>query len=208
MRFIDKRKFFALFMLLILSFTLLISYAKATGSDIADSVLRLHIIANSDNTADQNLKLAVRDRILRETKEIFENSKSASDAARLAEENTAFIKEIAEAEILAQGFNYPVSVTIEETAFPTRVYADIALPSGRYNAVRVKIGDAKGQNWWCVMYPPLCFTDGILCASDKSKSQLATSLSADEYALITGKDCGAIPVEVRFKIVEIFQNLF
>lgn len=208
MRHINRARFFVLIMSLILIFTLLISYARATSSDISNSVLRLHILANSNTSADQQLKLAVRNRILDETQDIFKNARSAKESARIAKENSAFIQSIAEDEIKVQGFNYPVTVSVEKAAFPTKIYGGIALPSGKYTAVRIKIGEASGQNWWCVMYPPLCFADGVISASDEAKSTLAQSLSEDSYNLVTGKDNGAIPVEIRFKIVEIFQNLF
>ncbi len=208
MRHINRARFFALVMSLILIFTLLISYARATGSDISNSVLRLHILANSNTDADQQLKLAVRNRVLDETKNIFKNAWSANESARLAKENSALIKSIAEEEIQKHGFSYPVTVSVEKAAFPTKTYGELALPSGKYTAVRIKIGEAKGENWWCVMYPPLCFADGVITASDEAKSTLAKSLSEDSYNLVTGRDNGAIPVEIRFKIVEIFQDLF
>lgn len=208
MKHINRARFFALVMSLILIFTLLISYARATGSDISNSVLRLHILANSNTDADQQLKLAVRNKVLAETKDIFQNARSAKEAARLAEENSALIQSIAEDEIQNHGFDYPVTVSVEKAAFPTKTYGKFALPSGKYTAVRIKIGEANGENWWCVMYPPLCFADGVITASDDAKSVLAQSLSEDSYNLVTGKDGGAIPVEIRFKIVEIFQNLF
>lgn len=208
MKHINRARFFALILTLILIFTLLISYARATGSDISNSVLRLHILANSNTDADQKLKLAVRNRVLSETRSIFESSSSAAESARLAKEHSSIIQSIVEDEIKTQGFDYSAAVSIEETAFPTKTYGDLTLPSGKYTAVRIKIGEANGQNWWCVMYPPLCFADGVITASDEAKSALSQSLSEDSYNLVTGNDNGAIPVEIRFKIVEIFQNLF
>ncbi len=208
MRHINRARFFALVMSLILIFTLLISYARAIGSDISNSVLRLHILANSNSNSDQQLKLAVRNRVLDETKGIFKNARSAKESAILAEKHSKLIRSIAEDEISKHGFNYPVTVSVEEAAFPTRVYGGLALPSGKYTAVRIQIGEAKGENWWCVMYPPLCFADGIITASDEAKSALAQSLSENSYNLVTGTDSGAIPVEIRFKIVELFQSLF
>ena len=208
MRHINRARFFALVLTLILIFTLLISYARATGSDISNSVLRLHILANSNTDTDQQLKLAVRNRVLGETQDLFKSARSAKESARIAEENSALIQSIAEDEIKVQGFNYPVTVSVEKAAFPTRVYGEFALPSGKYTAVRIKIGEANGKNWWCVMYPPLCFADGVITASDEAKSALAKNLSNDSYNLVTGTAGGAIPVEIRFKIVEIFQNLF
>lgn len=208
MKHINQARFFALMLTLTLIFTLLISYAKAIGSDISNSVLRLHILANSNTDADQQLKLAVRDRVLTEAGDIFKNAGSAKESARLATENSELIRSISENEIKNRGFDYPVAVSVEEAAFPTRIYGGLALPSGKYTAVRIKIGEANGENWWCVMYPPLCFADGVITASDEAKSTLAQSLSENSYNLVTGKTGGAIPVEIKFKIVEIFQNIF
>ena len=208
MRHINRARFFALVMSLILIFTLLISYARAIGSDISNSVLRLHILANSNTNKDQQLKIAVRNRVLDETRDIFKNARSAKESARIAEKNSAFIQSIAEDEIQKHGFSYPVTVSVEKAAFPTKTYGGITLPSGKYTAVRIKIGEAAGENWWCVMYPSLCFADGVMSASDEAKETLEKSLSEDSYNIVTGKDDGAIPVEIRFKIVEIFQNLF
>ena len=208
MKFINKTRFFSLFSFFILTFTLVIAYAETAGQDIADSVLRLHIIANSDSDFDQNLKLKVRDRILKETENLFKTAKSAQEAEITARKNSELICQIARDEITSQGFDYPVAVELGEEAFPTKVYGGIALPCGKYTAVRVKIGEANGKNWWCVMYPPLCFTDGILAASDDTTVKLKASLSEEEYRLITTAQSGSVPVKIRFKIVEIFQNLF
>ncbi len=207
MHYINKTRFFALFITLTLLFTIILSYAKSAGTDIANSVVRLHIVANSDSDLDQSLKLQVRDRILRGTSHIFSQSSNPNQALKLARENTDYIKTIAEAEIRRLGFDYDVSVDVGETNFPTKVYGNIALPKGRYNAVNIRIGDSQGENWWCVMYPPLCFTDGIVAMPDDAKKQLKESLSPSEYRLITERS-ESVPVEIRFKLVEIFQNFF
>ena len=176
--------------------------------DLSESVVRLHILANSDSAADQALKLAVRDRILSEASYIFENTQDPKAALSAADQNSQLIRGIAEDEIRRQGYSYTASVKVGQFAFPTKVYGDIMLPAGKYNAVRIEIGSGSGKNWWCVMYPPLCFTDGVVSVSDENRQKLKDSLTADEYSLITGKSDRAIPVEIRFKIVEIFQNLF
>jgi stage II sporulation protein R len=207
MHYINKTRFFALFFTLILLFTFILSYAKTAGANISDAVVRLHIVANSNSNADQQLKLQVRDRILSDATHIFKQSENPEQALNLARANTDYIKSIALAEIRRLGFDYDVSVNIGETNFPTKVYGNIALPQGRYNAVNIRIGDAKGENWWCVMYPPLCFTDGIVSASDDAKNRLKDSLSPSEYNLIT-KSSESVPVEIQFKLVEIFQKLF
>ncbi len=207
MHYINKTRFFALFLTLTLLFTIILSYAKSASADIADAVVRLHIVANSNSDADQKLKLQVRDRILSETAHIFSQTANPHEALDLARKNLGFIKEIAENEIRSRGFGYNATVSVGEQAFPTKVYENISLPSGKYNAVNISIGEAKGENWWCVMYPPLCFTDGIVSVSKDSHEQLKNSLSPSEYQLIT-KSSESVPVEIKFKLVEIFQNLF
>lgn len=205
MHYINKSRFFALMLTLTLLFSFLMSYAKSTGSNIANAVVRLHVIANSNSDCDQSLKLKVRDKILADASHILGASNSATDAISTAKSNSKLIQEIAETEIRRLGFDYPVKVSVGKYPFPTKVYGDIALPSGKYNAVKVEIGEAAGENWWCVMYPPLCFTDGVV-ATDSMKKQLENNLSPADYNLITQTD--SVPVEVRFRIVEIFQNLF
>lgn len=207
MHYINKPRFFALFLTLTLLFTIVLSYARSLGADIANAVVRLHIVANSNSDADQKLKLQIRDRILRDTAHIFNRTDNSGQALDLARKSSGFIKEIAEDEIRRLGFDYNVTISVGETFFPTKVYGDIALPSGKYNAVTIRIGQAKGENWWCVMYPPLCFTDGIVSVSENAKKQLKSSLSPSEYRLIT-ENSESVPVEIKFKIVELIQGLF
>ena len=207
MNYINKTRFFALFLSLTLLFTLALSYAKTTGRDISNAVVRLHIVANSNSERDQKLKLNVRDRIIKDTSHIFEETLSPTQALALATENISLIKNLAENEIKRLGYDYPVTVSVGKEAFPTKTYGNITLPSGRYNAVKVKIGEAEGENWWCVMYPPLCFTDGIISVSENSISQLKNSLSESEFMLLT-KSSTSVPVEIKFKIVELFQSWF
>ncbi len=207
MHYINKTRFFALFFTLTLLFTVTLSYAKTASANISDAVVRLHIVANSNSNADQQLKLQVRNRILSDTAHIFSQSANSAEALNLARANTNYLKTIAQAEIRRLGFDYDVSVDVGETRFPTKVYGNIALPQGKYNSVNIRIGDAKGENWWCVMYPPLCFTDGIVSAPDDAQNRLKESLSPLEYNLIT-KSSESVPVEIKFKLVEIFQKLF
>lgn len=208
MKVINKNRLFILTTILIFLFALIISYAKTAGSDISNSVLRLHIVANSNSAADQKLKLDIRDRILSEASHLFVNVGSAEAALQIAEENLPEILKIANSEIKNQGFDYSATAKTGEFAFPTKAYGDITLPSGRYKALRLELGSAAGENWWCVMYPPLCFADGILVAPDTAKEALKNSLTDDEYSLVTKEQSGTVPVEIRFKIVEIFQSIF
>lgn len=207
MRNICKSKLLFLISVLTLIFALTATYAQNVGKDISQSVLRLHIIANSNSDADQSLKLKVRNKIISDAGQLFSNCQSLDEAIKIANTNNQKLKQIAEKEIHAQGFDYPVNISVVKTAFPTKTYGNITLPSGKYTALRLEIGEAKGKNWWCVMYPPLCFTDGVLSASGLANSKLKSELKPSEYSLITKENSGAIPVEIRFKIVEVFQNL-
>ena len=182
-----------------------ISYVDAVSNNIADSVFRLHVIANSDSKEDQELKLKVRDELLSYMNIISENSASKQEAMQIANEHKEEFIQIAEKVIKENGYNYTVNVQIGKADFPTKYYGDITLPAGTYDALKVQIGEAKGQNWWCVMFPPLCFVDvstGIV--PDNSKQELKQSLDNEEYDLISKTDNNEI--SFKFKIVELFQN--
>lgn len=182
-----------------------ISYVDAVSNNIADSVFRLHVIANSDSKEDQELKLKVRDELLSYMNIISKDSTSKQEAMQIANEHKEEFTQIAEKVIKENGYNYTVNVQIGKADFPTKYYGDITLPAGTYDALKVQIGEAKGQNWWCVMFPPLCFVDvstGIV--PDNSKQELKQSLDDEEYDLISKTDDNEI--SFKFKIVELFQN--
>ena len=182
-----------------------ISYVDAVSNNIADSVFRLHVIANSDSKEDQELKLKVRDELLSYMNIISKDSTSKQEAMQIANEHKEEFTQIAEKVIKENGYNYTVNVQIGKADFPTKYYGDITLPAGTYDALKVQIGEAKGQNWWCVMFPPLCFVDvstGIV--PDNSKQELKQNLDNEEYDLISKTDNNEI--SFKFKIVELFQN--
>ncbi len=198
-----KSGFICLFSALTLILSGMFTYAENVNRDLSGGLLRLHILANSDSEADQELKLAVRDKIIDETAALFKDAQSADDAARIAEENAALIQKIASDEITSRGFDYPVSVSLENTRFPTKEYGKITLPRGEYRALRVLIGDANGKNWWCVMYPPLCFTNGVLDVSDESCETLRSAVGEEDYKLITSDEP---QIKIKFKIVELLSR--
>ena len=182
-----------------------ISYVDAVSNNIADSVFRLHVIANSNSKEDQELKLKVRDELLSYMNIISKDSTSKQEAMQIANEHKEEFTQIAEKVIKENGYNYTVNVQIGKADFPTKYYGDITLPAGTYDALKVQIGEAKGHNWWCVMFPPLCFVDvstGIV--PDNSKQELKQSLDNEEYDLISKTDNNEI--SFKFKIVELFQN--
>ena len=199
-------------MVIILSFLLFIytticafSYAQNVSTDIANSVFRLHVIANSDSKEDQELKFKVRDCLLKYMKEICGSCENKSEAISLVKEHQDEFNSIAKQTILDEGYSYDVKINIGNFEFPTKDYGDISLPAGFYDALRVEIGDAKGQNWWCVMFPPLCFVDvtsGVV--PEDSKEQLEDNLSEEEYALVS--EDSDFKIQFKFKILEFFNN--
>lgn len=199
-------------MILILSLLLFLytticafSYAQSVLPDIADSVFRLHVIANSDSDEDQNLKYKVRDNLLAYMNDICKNCTTKQEAINLVEKNKDTFKQIALDTIRQNGYNYDVNINIGNFEFPTKQYGDISLPAGFYDALRVEIGEAKGHNWWCVMFPPLCFVDitsGVV--PEDSKESLENSLSEEEFALISNQSDSQI--QFKFKLLEFLGN--
>lgn len=182
-----------------------ISYADYISTDIADSVFRLHVIANSDSDVDQNLKYTVRDNLLEYMNELCVNCSTKEEAISIAQQNIESFKQIVLDTIKNEGFDYSVNVCIGNFEFPTKHYGDISLPAGYYDALRVEIGEAKGQNWWCVMFPPLCFTDvssGIV--PEESKEDLEETLTDEEFSIVS--DNNSFDIKVKFKILEILNN--
>ena len=167
---------------------------QAVCAEIPNNVFRFHILANSDTEEDQTLKLKVRDKVLERTKILFDTANSKSDAEKFVKANLDAIEEIAQNEVYKNGYNYPVKAEIVNMHFDTRHYESYTLPSGMYDALRITIGNAKGHNWWCVMFPSVCIWG---CVDDFDKS-----LSNDEIKMITdGK------YKYKFKVVEVYEKI-
>lgn len=200
-----KRVFIILILFILYTFICAFSYASVVSSDIADSVFRLHIIANSDSDEDQSLKLIVRDNILEYMKELSSDISSKDDVISLMEEHLDDFHNIACSAIRDAGFDYDVNLKIGQFDFPTKNYGNISLPAGYYDALRIEIGEANGHNWWCVMFPTLCFVDVSSGSLDEdSKDVLESSLNEEEYDLVSGDSVG---INFKFKIVEFFENI-
>lgn len=181
------------------------SYVNAVSSSLKDSVFRLHVLANSDSHEDQNLKYKVRDSLIEYMNSLCENVTSKEEAISIAEENKDNFYEIAKNVISENGYDYDVSIEIGNFSFPTKNYGDISLPSGYYDALRVKIGKAEGQNWWCVMFPPLCFVNvssGIV--PEESKNNLKENLSDEEFSIVSNEDTAQI--KFKFKLIEFLNS--
>ncbi len=207
-----KIKLFLFILPLLFIYTLIcsISYVNAISTDLQKSVFRLHVIANSDSEDDQNLKLKVRDNVLRYMNTLCSKTTSKEEAIEIATIHLNEFKEIALNTIKENGYNYNVDISIDNVFFPTKTYGDISLPEGYYDALRIKIGKAEGKNWWCVMFPPLCFVDvtsGIV--PDDSKDLLKENLSQEEYDLIcngNSENQNNTDITFKFKIVELLNN--
>lgn len=200
-----KNSLILLFLLFLYVSISAISYVSAVSTNISEGVFRLHVIANSDSEEDQNLKYKVRDNLIEYMNTICKDSNSKEEAINIANSHLDEFQQIAEETIKENGYSYSVSVEIGNFSFPTKDYGDVSLPAGYYDALRVKIGNAEGQNWWCVMFPPLCFVNvssGIV--PDESKELLKEELDDEEYSIITNEDSS----EIQFKIglIEWFMN--
>ncbi len=172
------------------------SFAK-TSEEIRSDVLRLHVIANSDTSVDQNLKLRLRDYILQEGKDIFNGSVNVENAVEKIEPVLPELEKSAKAFVNQAGFDYDVKISLSNEYFTTRTYETVTLPAGKYLALRVVIGSGEGHNWWCVMFPPMCVP-----AADK-KDEIENVFSEKEIKLVESKP----KYEPRFKVVEIYEQL-
>ena len=167
---------------------------------IYDNVLRLHVLANSDSSEDQALKLEVRDRILEETATLFKDCKTKDEAREAVESNLDKIREVAEQTVRKAGYDYGVSVSLGEEEYPTKNYEECCFPAGEYLSLRVMIGEAEGENWWCVLFPPLC-----LDAAGESREVFAeVGLTDEQYSFITDTDNAQY--KVRFKLLEVIEG--
>jgi stage II sporulation protein R len=205
----NRKVKYSILLLILLIFFIFVnafSYVNAVSNNLSESVFRLHIIANSDSEEDQELKLKVRNSVLEYMNDICKDATTKSEAIEIANSHLDDFEQIALSVIYENGYNYSVSVKIGNFAFPTKTYGDISLPSGYYDALRIEIGEAKGQNWWCVMFPPLCFVDvssGIV--PDESKETMKNNLSDEEFSLISNTD--DTDIHFKFKLIELFQNV-
>lgn len=203
-------KLFKRFLILIIlficyTFVCAISYANTVSENLSNSVFRLHILANSDSDEDQNLKLLVRDNILSYMKSISSNVTSKEEVIVLMDEHLDDFYEVARETIVNAGYDYDVNLEIGKFDFPTKVYGDIALPAGMYDALKIEIGESRGHNWWCVMFPTLCFVDVSSGSLDnEAKEILESNLSDEEFELIS-EDTGVF--NFKFRLLEFFENM-
>ena len=161
--------------------------------ELAKQVFRFHVLANSDSEEDQALKMKVKEAIITYMKQELPESDSVETTKKWARENLVQIEEVAAELIAEEGYEYPVKAEVTTCDFPDKTYGDITFPAGEYEALRIEIGQAEGQNWWCVLYPNLCFIDAVhAVVPEKGKKELKEVLEEDTYEMVT--------TTTRFKI--------
>lgn len=169
---------------------------------ISDKIIRLHIIANSNSDSDQNLKIKVKDKVIDFISDLVKDCENINDTRRKITNNLEVINNLASEIIIKEGYSYDVSCELGKCYFPVKKYDKFVFPEGNYEALKINIGAANGKNWWCVLYPPLCFIDETYSiVSDNSEKKLQNILTEDEYSdLIDNKK-----IKIKFKI---FGGLF
>ena len=171
------------------------AYSDSVQSDLQNNIIRLHIIANSDSSEDQTIKLKIRDRIL-------QNVQCGEDPNITAQKAAYEANNV----LMENGFSYTAKGVYCMTDFPEKTYKNVTLPAGRYNAVEIILGSGKGHNWWCVLYPPVCILDKNTAVIDEeSQKLLKENLDEETYDLITNHNGNS--VEIKFRSVEIVQKL-
>lgn len=176
------------------------AWAAQRQDALARKMIRLHVIANSDSDADQALKLKVRDKVLDFTTNVLQRSENMEDAQRQLQDALGRIENIARREIVEQGYEYPVTAQLTSAEFPLKEYDGFSLPAGEYTALRLVIGEGAGQNWWCVVYPPLCMT----AASDVAQTGIACGMEQEDMSLMQEEDEG---YQIKFRCVELWEQL-
>lgn len=187
--------------------------------EVKDSVIRFHVIANSDSEKDQNLKLKVKDKVIEYLYPYLSQSQSLAESRQIIKNNMDKVKNIAEKVISDNKYDYSVKVQLSRENFPDKTYGNIALPQGNYEAFRIIIGSGQGKNWWCVMFPPLCFVDETKAQVEYDKTEERIEENKDKTSSALEVDSGDSEkekqeddtknnIQIKFKIVEMFKELF
>ena len=201
------KKFYVAIVVLLVTLMAL-SFLPVHGErEVYDTVVRLHVLANSDSEADQALKLMVRDGVLEAAAPLVEGCTTQAEAIEVLTAHLAELESAALAVIESEGYDYPVTVLLGEEDYPTRTYEACAFPAGTYVSLRVCIGDAEGQNWWCCLFPPLCLSAATAKSEqDNEDAFIQVGLTKDQYGIIT--ETGKTKYKVRFKILEVLEDWF
>lgn len=202
-----ERKAFTI-LLIAVSLALTLGLLPIHGEkDIYDSVVRLHVLANSDSEEDQALKLKVRDGVLALTQELVSAAETRDEAIEIIEDNLELYRERAKKVLAENDSNYTAEVTLGEEYYPTRVYESSAFPCGEYVSLQIKIGKAEGKNWWCVLFPPICLSAASGKNDEMEEAFITAGLTPEQYKIITETGENGGKYEIRFKVLEILKEL-
>ena len=180
------------------------SYSSFVFDNLSNEVLRLHIVANSNSAEDQYLKLKIRDNILNYLNNYSNNFKNKNDVISFINTHNNEISDIINSTILESGYNYCYSFQIDNCYFPTKNYGNITFPLGNYDCLNIKIGNANGENWWCVMFPPVCINTSSVIVDESSQNILKDSINNESFSIVTSE---STDYKIKFKILEIFNSL-
>ena len=203
------KRFFAVAFILTAALLILNCLPIHGESEIYDTVVRLHVLANSDSPEDQELKLKVRDGILAVSEPILKDCTTQDDAVEKLEENREILVSTAADIIRREGYNYPVDIKLGRENYPAKTYENCAFPAGNYVSLQVLIGDGDGQNWWCVLFPPLCLSAATANDSSEDRNEdafIAVGLTKEQYGIITETE--DTKYKIRFKILEAIESIF
>ena len=195
-----KKKILTVLITLTLLITTLAVLPVHGESEIYSNVLRLHVIANSDSENDQNLKLLVRDAVLAEAQILLCDVYDRAKAEETVMQNIEILRSVAEKTVFDNGYDYPVAIELGKEEYPTKNYESCSFPAGEYTSLRILIGEAAGQNWWCVLFPPLC-----LSAATDADAFASVGITDNQYQIIT--DSESTKYKIRFKILESFSEI-
>lgn len=197
---------FSVAIVILLVILMALSFLPVHGEqEVYETVVRLHVLANSDSEEDQALKLKVRDAVLEATSPLIEGCTSQAQAVEVLNAHLSDLEAAAREAIEAEGRTDTVTVRLGEEDYPTRTYESCAFPAGRYVSLRVCIGDAAGQNWWCCLFPPLCLSAASV-KEDNEEAFMQVGLTKEQYSIIT--ETGKTKYKVRFKILEVMEDWF
>ena len=206
-----KVKIAAIAVLFLFTGVLMVFYRRGVAEqrrqqDIAEEILRLHVVANSDSEEDQALKMEVKESIVTYLRGIMGDAKSVEEARLEIQKRLPEIEDLAREKMKMEGYDYEADAVLGKCYFPVKEYGDMTFPAGEYEALKVNLGKSAGKNWWCVMYPTLCFVDSTYqIVPETSKEKLKENLTEEEYnSLLDGGD----NVQYSSRIIEWIQNVF
>ena len=197
---------FSVAIVILLVILMALSFLPVHGEqEVYDTVVRLHVLANSNSAEDQALKLRVRDAVLEVTSPLVAGCATQAEAVEILNAHLHELEAAAEAVVAAEGYAYAVTVQLGEEDYPTRTYESCAFPAGQYVSLRVCIGEAEGQNWWCCLFPPLCLS-AATAKEDNEDAFIQVGLTKDQYGIIT--ETGKTKYKIRFRILEVIEDWF